>query len=151
MVKFFSDGVVEDISATNAKVTSIFDAQDGGVAYLLSVKDFQFVNKTMQVHFNEKYMDSEKFPKSSFQGQITGFSLATTGKQDVRAKGKLTLHGVTREIDVPGTFEAVGNRLALKSKFIIKLSDYNIKIPQLVWQNIAQQVEVTIDFMYRPL
>ena len=151
VVSFFSDGVVEDISATNSKVTSIFDAHDGEVAYLLSIKDFQFVNKLMQVHFNEKYMDTEKFPKSSFQGQITGFNLNSTGKQQVKAKGKLTMHGVTHDIDVPGTVEVVDNRLALKSKFIIKLSDYDIKIPQIVWQNIAQQVEVTVDFMYRPL
>jgi len=151
VVSFFSDGVVEDISATNSKVTSIFDAHDGEVAYLLSIKDFQFVNKLMQVHFNEKYMDTEKFPKSSFQGQITGFSLNNPGKQEVKAKGKLTLQGVTREIDVPGTIEVVDNRLALRSKFIIKLADYDIKIPQIVWQNIAQQVEVTVDFLYRPL
>lgn len=151
VVSFFSDGVVEDISATNEKVTSIFDAVDGEVAYLMSTKDFQFPNKLMQVHFNEKYMESEKFPKSSFQGKISGFNISSTGKQEVKATGKLTIHGVTKTVEVPGTVEVNGNRLTVKSKFLVKLVDYNIKVPQIVWQNIAQQVEVTIDFVYRPL
>jgi len=151
IVSFFSDAVVEDISATNEKVTSIFDAVSGEVAYLMNIKDFQFPNKLMQVHFNEKYMESEKYPKSSFQGKISGFSLNATGKQDVKASGKLTIHGVTKNIEAPGTVEVNGNRLTVKSKFTVKLLDYNIKVPQIVWQNIAQQVEVTVDFVYRPL
>ncbi|HEX6892737.1 MAG TPA: YceI family protein [Chryseolinea sp.] len=151
VVSFFSDAVVEDISATNEKVTSIFDVLNGEVAYLMSIKDFQFPNKLMQVHFNEKYMESEKYPKSSFQGKITGFSMNTTGQQNVKATGKLTIHGVTKTIEVPGTVEVNGNRLTVKSKFMVKLLDYNIKVPQIVWQNIAQQVEVTMDFVYRPL
>lgn len=151
VITFFSDGVVEDISATNQKVTSIFDVVDGEIAYLMSIKDFQFPNKTMQVHFNEKYLESEKYPKSSFQGKITGFNFAAGGKQQVKATGKLTIHGVTKNVDIPGTIEVNGNRLSVQSKFLIKLIDYDIKVPQIVWQNIAQQVDVTIDFVYRPL
>ena len=150
-ITFFSDGIVEDISARNEKVTSIFDTS-GEIAYLMSAKDFQFPNKLMQTHFNEKYMETEKFPKSSFQGKITGFNMAAGGPQQVKAIGKLTIHGITKNVEIPGTAEVTnGNRVSLKSKFTIKLSDYNIKIPQIVWQNIAQQVEVTADFMYRPL
>ena len=148
---FFSDAVVEDISATNDKITSIFDVVNGDIAFLMSVKDFQFPNKLMQTHFNEKYIESEKFPKSSFQGKVSGFNFSGGGKQQVRATGKLTIHGVTQSIDVPGTLEISGNRVILKSKFIVKLVDYNIKVPQIVWQNIAQQVEVSLDFAYRPL
>src|SRR5688572_16044324 len=80
-VTFFSDGVVEDITAGNDKVTSIFDALKGDVAFLLSIKDFEFEKKLMQVHFNEKYMESEKYPKSSFQGKIVGFDISQKGVQ----------------------------------------------------------------------
>jgi hypothetical protein len=151
LISFFSDGAIEDISAVNEKVTSIFDVVNGEVAYLLSIKDFQFPNKLMQVHFNEKYLESEKYPKSSFQGKIVGFNSSATGPQRVKAVGKLTLHGVTIDIDVPGTVEVSGNRLAVKAKFMLKLADYEIKIPQIVYQNIAQEVELTIDLTYRPL
>ena len=150
-INFFSDGLVEDITAVNHKVTSIFDALNGDIAYLMNVKDFQFVNKLMQTHFNEKYMESEKYPKSSFQGKVSGFNLTNGGTQQVRAAGKLTIHGVVREVDVPGTIEVNGNKLILKAKFMVKLEDYKITVPQVVWDKIAQQVEVTLEFVYRPL
>jgi len=150
-ITFFSEGVIEEIKASNTKVTSIFDLASGDVAYLLSQKDFQFDKKLMQVHFNEKYMESEKYPKSSFQGKISGFDASNTQLQQVKAKGKLTIHGVTRDIDVPGTLQIEGNTVSLRSKFMVKLEDYNIKVPQIVWQNIAQQVEVTVQFLYRPV
>lgn len=147
-ISFFSEGVIEDISATNSKVTSILDLVNNEVAYLLSPKDFQFEKKLMQVHFNEKYMESEKFPRSSFKGKIVGFDMASTEIQHVKAIGKLTIHGVTRDVDLPGTLHVQGKTIALKSKFLVKLVDYNIKVPQIVWQNIAQEVEVTVNFLY---
>jgi hypothetical protein len=150
-ITFFSEGVIEDIKATNTKVTSIFDLANGEVAYLLSPKDFQFDKKLMQVHFNEKYMESEKFPKSTFQGKILGYDASSSQLQQVKAQGKLTIHGVTRDIDVPGTLRVEGNTVDVKSSFMIKLADYNIKVPQIVWQNIAQEVEVTVQFLYRPV
>jgi hypothetical protein len=150
-VSFFSEGVIEEIKANNTKVTSILDLASGEVAYLLSPKDFQFEKKLMQVHFNEKYMESEKYPKSSFQGKIVGYDIANLTLQQVKAQGKLTIHGVTRDIDVPGTLHIEGNTVTLRSKFMVKLEDYNIKVPQIVWQNIAQQVEVTVHFLYRPV
>lgn len=150
-ISFFSEGVIEEIKATNTKVTSILDLATGEVAYLLSPKDFQFEKKLMQVHFNEKYLESEKYPKSSFQGKIVDFDHRNTQLQHVKAIGKLTIHGVTRDIDVPGTLHIEGNTVTLRSKFVVKLVDYNIKVPQIVWQNIAQQVEVTVHFLYRPV
>lgn len=150
-ITFFSEGVIEDIKATNTKVTSIFDLASGDVAYLLSPKDFQFDKKLMQVHFNEKYMESEKYPKSTFQGKIAGFDASNRQLQQVKAQGKLTIHGVTRDIDIPGTILIEGNTVNVKSKFMVKLQDYNIKVPQIVWQNIAQEVEVTVEFLYRPV
>ena len=150
-ITFFSDGVVEDITATNHKVTSIFDVLNGDIAYLMSIKDFQFVNKLMQTHFNEKYMESEKFPKSSFQGKVTGFNFGSGGTQQVKATGKMTIHGVTRDVEIPGTIEVNGSKLIMKVKFMVKLEDYKISVPQVVWDKIAQQVEVALDFVYRPL
>lgn len=148
-ISFYSDGVIEDIAATNTKVSSIFDVSKGEIAYLLNMKDFQFQKRLMQVHFNEKYVESEKYPRSSFEGKIVGFDPAVEGAQQVNAVGKMTIHGVTRDVQFPGTVERKGGVLAMKSNFIIKLQDYAIKVPQIVWQNIAQQVEVTVDFTYR--
>ena len=150
-ITFFSEGVIEEIKATNTKVTSILDLLTGEVAYLLSPKDFQFEKKLMQVHFNEKYMESEKFPRSTFKGKIEGHDASITTSQQVKAVGQLSIHGVTRDVNIPGTLHIEGNTVTLRAKFMVKLLDYNIKVPQIVWQNIAQEVEVSVHFLYRPV
>jgi len=150
-ITFFSAGVIEEIKASNTKVTSILDLLTGDVAYLLSPKDFQFEKKLMQVHFNEKYMESEKFPRSTFKGKIVGLDASITSLQQVKAVGQLSIHGVTRDVNIPGTLHIEGNTVTLRAKFIVKLLDYDIKVPQIVWQNIAQEVEVSVHFSYRPV
>ena len=150
-VSFFSDAVIEDITAENTKVSTIFNSTTGDIVYSVPIKDFKFAKSLMEEHFNEKYMESEKFPKATFQGKVVGFDMSKGGSQEVRAQGKLTVHGVTHDIDVPGTFEVTGKKIVMKSKFMVKVADYEITIPQLMFQNIAEQVEVTIDFMYKPM
>lgn len=149
-ITFFSDAVIEDITATNRKVGSILNMQTFEIVFSVPINEFQFRKKLMQEHFNEKYLETEKFPKSTFSGTITGLNLTVQGVQSVSASGKLTIHGVTTPVVIPGTAEVQAGKLFLKSTFIIKLADYNITIPQLMWQNIAEQVEVTVDFTYKP-
>lgn len=148
---FFSDGVIEDIRATNNTVTSIFDLSKMDVAFLVKVKDFQFEKKLMQVHFNEKYMETEKYPKSTFVGSVTGFNPSKSGVQQVTASGKLFIHGISKDVKIPGTLEKKGSNLLLRSKFMLKLADFNITIPQIIWNNVAEDVEVELDFTYNPL
>lgn len=150
-VSFFSDAVLEDITAENTKSSAIFNSSTGDIAFSIPMKEFKFAKSLMQQHFNEKYVESEKYPKSTFQGKIVGYQPGTSGAQQVKAQGKLTIHGVTKDIDVPGTIEAQGNKLLMKSKFKVKVADYNITIPQLVFQNIAEEVEVTVDFTFKPM
>ena len=150
-ISFFSDAAIEDIEAVNTVVGSLFNATTGDLVYIMKIRDFIFHKPLMREHFNEKYLESEKFPKSTFQGKLTGFKPNVAGEQKVRATGKLTIQGVTRDIDVPGVAEMSNGKVLLKSKFVVKLEDYNIKIPTLVWQNIAEQVEVRVDFIYKPV
>lgn len=148
-IVFFSDAALEDITATNSKAISIFDATKGEVAFSVPIKEFEFEKALMKEHFNEKYLESEKFPKATFQGVFEGYTVSQGGSQPVTAKGKLTIHGVTREVVIPGTLEFSAGKVVAKAKFIVKLEDYKIKIPQIVWQNIAEEVEVTIEFSYK--
>lgn len=149
-VSFFSDAAIEDISAENTKAVGAFNAATGDIAFSVPVKDYEFEKSLMKEHFNEKYMETEKFPKSTFQGRITGYDSSAAGVQNVSSKGKLSIHGQTNEVEIPGTIEKQGDKLVMKSKFIVRLEDYKIAIPQLLWRNIAEQVEVTVDFTFRP-
>lgn len=150
-VTFFSSATIEDITANNTKSSSIFNSETGDIAFSIPIGEFEFEKSLMKEHFNEKYMDTEKYPKSTFQGKIEGFDASSTEVQHVKAIGKLTIHGRTRDIDVPGTVEKRGDKLLMNSKFIVRLEDYKVKIPTLMWQNIAEQVEVTIEFTFKPM
>lgn len=150
-ISFFSDAAIEDITADNTKVTTIFNSSTGDVAFSVPMKEFKFAKSLMQEHFNEKYIESEKFPKATFQGKVSDFDASKKGPQQCHAAGKLTIHGVTKDIDVPGTMEVDGKKITMKSKFMVKVADYNITIPQLLFQNIAEEVEVTVDFTYKPM
>jgi polyisoprenoid-binding protein YceI len=151
LVSFFSHGAIEDIAAENTKTVSLFNTATGDVVFSIPIKEFEFDKSLMKEHFNEKYMDTEKFPKSTFQGKISGFQSDAKGEQQATASGKLTMHGVTQEVQIPGTIEVVEGKIVMKSKFNVKLADYKIEIPKLLWQNIAEQVEVKIEFTYKPL
>ncbi len=151
MVTFFSDAAIEDITAENTKSSSIFNSSNAEIVFSIPVKDFQFHKALMQEHFNEKYMETEKFPKATFQGKLIDFNSQTEGVQQVKAQGKLTVHGVAKDVEIPGTVEIAGKKLIMKSKFMIVLEDYQVMRPQMLWQNIAEQVEVTIEFNYKSL
>jgi polyisoprenoid-binding protein YceI len=148
-VVFFSHAAIEDIKAENKNVSGIFNSDSGEIVFSIPIKSFKFAKSLMQEHFNEKYLESDKFPKATFQGKIVGYD-RTKRNQNVSSKGKLTIHGETREVEIPGTIALVGNKLQMTGKFIVRLADYNIAIPQLVWQNIAEKVEVTFDFIFKP-
>ncbi len=147
VVSFYSHATIEDIKAANTTSIGLADLSSSTVAFSISIKDFVFDKKLMQEHFNEKYMESEKYPKATFQGKIEGFDAATKGPQNVKAIGKMTMHGVTKDVELTGTMEATTETtLSIASTFIVKLEDYKIKIPQVLWQNIAEEIEVKVDF-----
>jgi hypothetical protein len=149
-ITFFSDAPMEDITATNKKASSIFNSTNNEIVFSVPIPEFQFAKSLMQEHFNEKYMESDKYPKATFQGAIQNFDVNKKETQNARAVGKLTIHGNTNDVDLPGTIEVNGDKFIMKSKFMVKLADYKIEIPQLLWQNIAEQVEVTVEFVFKP-
>lgn len=149
-ISFYSSAPLEDIKAENRKISSLFNGTTGDIAFSIPINQFQFEKKLMQEHFNEKYMESDKYPRSTFSGKISGYDPSVSSSQQVTAKGKLTIHGITRDVEIPGTIEGGNGMLVMKAKFMVRLEDYGIKIPKLMWQNIAEQVEVTVDLTYKP-
>lgn len=150
-LSFLSDGVIEDIEAKNSMAGSLFNSSTGELVYIVKIKDFIFPKSLMREHFNEKYMETERFPKATFTGKLVGARPGVSGEQKVSAAGKINIHGITKDIEVPGTLEFKDGKAVMKARFKIKLSDYNIKIPSLVWENIAGIVEVRVEFTYKPI
>jgi hypothetical protein len=150
-IKFFSNASIEDITAVNTKASGLFNEASGEVVFAIPINEFEFDKSLMKDHFNEKYMESEKYPKATFQGKISGYQPDASGLQTAVANGKMTIHGVTRDVQISGQFEKENGKVSMKAKFMVKLVDYKIKIPQLLWKNIAEVVEVTVEFNYASL
>lgn len=153
-ISFFSTTPVEDIQAENAKVNSVLNAETGALSFKLPVSKFEFPNKLMQEHFNENYLETEKYPTSEFKGRIMDFKsldLSKPGVYNVSVTGELTIHGVTRTVTERGTLEVLPDgQIRAKAKFPVALKDYKIKIPSIVVSNIAEVVEVSCDLLYAP-
>ena len=143
-VTFFSEAPLEDIQAENAKTAAIIDADKNEIAVQMKITDFEFPNKLMQEHFNENYLESEKYPTSVFKGKIKEqVNIAEAGTYQVLVDGTLSIHGITQKVQISGTIVSDGKQLKLDFKFPIKLEDYKVEIPTLVFSKIAEIVEVT--------
>lgn len=143
-VTFFSDAPLEDIQADNVKTAGILDAVKNEIAVQMKITDFEFPNKLMQEHFNENYMESEKYPTSVFKGKIKEeVNVVEAGSYQVHVDGTLTIHGVTQKVQVSGTIVSDGKQLKLDFKFPVKLEDYKIEIPTIVFTKISEIVQVS--------
>ncbi|MBN7814890.1 YceI family protein [Algoriphagus pacificus] len=143
-VSFYSDAPLEDIEAVNKAAAGIINGDNNEIAVQMRITDFEFPNKLMQEHFNENYLESEKYPTAVFKGKIKeAIDVKAAGTYAATAVGTMTIHGVTKSVNIPGTIVSNGNQLKLDFKFPVKLEDYKVDIPTIVFNKIAEVVEVT--------
>ncbi len=142
-LSFYSKTPVEDISADNDKVSAAINLDSREIAVSADMKKFEFPNKLMQEHFNENYMESDKYPKAFFKGKLEeDIDLTKAGKQPVTVNGKLKMHGVEKDCMLKGTMESKDGQLLIETAFDVMLVDYNIKIPTAVFMKIAEKIAV---------
>jgi polyisoprenoid-binding protein YceI len=149
-VQFFSKTPLEDIKAETNTAIAIFEPQNGKLRVRIQISTFTFPNHLMQEHFNENYLESEKYPLSQFEGiasAIDWVKLKDGVPQQVNIKGDLEIHGVKKAYSVAGTFKMLGDgKFQGEAKFPVRIADHGIKIPAIVFKNIAEVVDVTIRF-----
>ncbi len=147
-ITFYSDAPMEKIEAHNSQVNAAIDASNGDLVFRVLMKSFIFEKALMQEHFNENYVESDKYPNATFKGKIQNIKnidFSKNGKYNVIVEGDLTIHGVTQKVIHPGSIEIKDGKVIAQSKFMIALKDYNIKIPNNVLKNIAENIEITVN------
>lgn len=150
-ISFFSEAPMENIEAHNEQVKAIINTDKKEFAFVVPIIGFKFEKPLMEEHFNENYMESEKYKTAQFKGVYVGdIDLSKNGTYKVEAKGQLTIHGVEKERKMSGEFEVIDGKLLLKTDFIVKLEDHKIKIPKLVVKNIAEEVKVSVNLNFEP-
>lgn len=144
----------EAIAGKHKSVIALLDTKAGSVQFSLLLKGFLFEKALMEEHFNENYVESDKYPKSEFKGDILDngkVNYAQDGVYNVKVKGNFSLHGITKEIEVAGKVIIKNGMPRLVSSFPVALKDHNIKIPQLVGDKVADVAKVDVDCTLEPL
>lgn len=153
-ITFYSDGPLEKIEARNNQVNSALNIKTGDFVLKVLMKSFVFEKALMQEHFNENYVESDKFPVAIFKGKvtnITGAEFLEQGKYNATIEGELTIHGIKKQVEATGIFEVTKNSIDGESKFHINLADYDISIPGVVTGKIAEEIEISINVTLKPL
>lgn len=140
----------EPIKAINNNSVSIVNTDNGNIAALIYIKDFEFRLGLMQEHFNENYMYSSKFPKSTFEGVIQNFNFEKLENNYTNfiIEGEIEIKGVKKNITTVAKIKKTVYGIDLNTSFNIKLSDYKIKIPRLVFKKIDENVVVNLNYSY---
>ena len=147
-IKFYSDAPLEKIEASNRQVNAAIDIGTGDFVFKVLMKSFVFAKALMQEDFNENFVESDKFPEATFIGKVANLkeiNFSKDGVYEANVKGKLTIHGESKEIEAKGTFEVKQDKLLAKSKFNLVVDDYKIRIPITFINKIGKIVEVTVD------
>ncbi len=150
-ISFLSDAPLEKIEASTNKIKGIITLQDQKLAFKLEISSFQGFNSPLQrEHFNENYMQSHQFPDAQFTGKIIEeLDWQKDGTYPVRVKGQLTMKGISVEKIIKGTISINKGQIRILSEFKVLLSDYDIKIPKVVFQKIAEEILVTVDLQMK--
>ncbi len=138
----------EEVKAKNDGVTCVINTKTGEIASLILVKGFRFKTALMEEHFNENYIESDKYPKSTFRGKIDNFDMSklTASGKDFTIKGKLELHGKSKDITITANIKKTADGVSLTSDFYVNTDDYGIEIPSVVSKKVAKKVAVKLDF-----
>ena len=144
-VRFFSSAPLENIEAINKQAKAAADFDKKTFSVRIPVKSFVFEKDLMQEHFNENYMESEKFPNAVFKGVLKGdINLAKDGVYQLTASGEADIHGVKKNYEIPVKMTVKNGEVETESVFKVKLADHKIEIPTMVFKKIAEEVEVTV-------
>ena len=152
-VDFISKTPIETFTALNKSGACLLDVSNGNLDVVINIKSFVFEKQLMQEHFNENYMESEKFPKATFKGKITNITpeqLSKPGTYPGIVEGKLTIHGVSKDIKEKAQLKVQDKGMSLEGQFIVSPADYNIAIPGAVKDKIAKDVRIQVKANLEP-
>jgi hypothetical protein len=149
IISFSSVTTIEKIYAINKKVLSVIDVTNNKLEFALLIKGFEFEKALMQEHFNENYLESDKYPKAQFKGSFVTDKLSinsnTNSTQSIPVAGTLTIHGVSNAIKTTAMLQTKAGAVSASCNFKILLTDYGIKIPAINKNNVNNEVQIQIN------
>lgn len=153
-ISFDATAGMEKIEATTHAAVLILDVATGEIQIAVLLKGFEFEKALMQEHFNENYVESDKYPRCEFKGQLLNnkeVNYSANGIYPIRIKGIMTLHGESHEVTAQGKLTVRDGHIQGEAGFPIILADYGIAIPGLVKDKVAERPRITVYCSLQPL
>lgn len=110
----------------------------------VSIADFMSDNSKRDTNMHET-MESDKFPKASFEIK----EVIAKGGDNVILKGTLSMHGVTKPLSFEGSVNEEGSKVRIKAKSSMKMSDFGITPPKMVFLTVRDQVDLNVDVVLK--
>ncbi|MEM9987650.1 MAG: YceI family protein [Bacteroidota bacterium] len=151
-VVFRSEAPLELIQATSQELRGAIDASKNSFAFTIPMSSFHGFNSPLQEeHFCEKFLECHRHSKATFLGRILEeVDFSQPGTYEIRAKGKLSIHGVTEERIIRSRLTVGEDGLTVQSDFSVRLADHDVRIPQVVYQKIAEDISVKVSLDLKP-
>lgn len=145
-VSFVSEAPMEKVQAESTQLEGIIDVSKKNFAFVVDVISFKGFNSPLQrEHFNEHYLETDKFPKITYSGNyISDADFSKITETSIICKGKFTIHGITQIEIIKVQLKKVNNDFHIEASFTIKLSDYNIKIPKIIQAKISNEIAIKV-------
>jgi polyisoprenoid-binding protein YceI len=145
-ITFKSDAALELIKASSSQLKGVINAEKKQFAFTININSFKGFNSPLQQeHFNENYLESNKYPRASFEGKIIeDIDLKRDGFYNIRAKGNLNIHGIIQERILKCELVIKNKKFSIKSNFTVLLADHNITIPKVVNEKLASEIKVEV-------
>lgn len=151
-LSLFSSTPVEDIKAVNVKGTAVLVGNTREIVVQAPIKGFEFDRKMMQEHFNENYMESDKYPMAKFKGTIDQvIDFTKDGEYNVTVNGTLTVHGVDKIRSIQGKVIVKDGAVQILTEFKVPCADHKIKIPTLIITKVAEIISIKVDGKLNPV
>ena len=146
-ISFSSDAPLELIRAESKELKGLIETDKKAFAFSVKIASFKGFNSGFQKdHFNENYLESDKYPDATFAGKIIeDVDFTKNNTLSVRAKGILTVHGVPKERIIKSDMTIKNGSVFIKANFTVLLADHNIPIPKVVHEKLASEIKVEVN------
>ena len=148
-INLFSTTPLEDVKAESNAGISVIVPKGKQILFQLSVKSLIFPRPLMQEHFNENYIESDKYPNAIFKGTLVeDIDFTKDGTYPVTATGIFTVHGVAKQRTIAGKLIILNGNPAITCNFDVLCADHKIKIPKIVFTKIAENITISVHANY---
>ena len=157
LVKFISDAPIEDFEGVTDKIDGYVYWEDS--IYTKNSEIYMEVNlNTLDTgiglrnrHMRENYLETDQYPLTHFKGKIVSDRVANDSTVSIDAEGEIFIHGITKPLTVKADLIKKSGGYRIQTNFIVKLSDFQIEIPSIMFYKIDENMDLYLDFFVKEM